>query len=428
MADMIRHLKYLPHLKDGWMPTDWGSTVMRNFFHLTLTMMLAGAVWAQDVSVRSDHPDEYVVVKGDTLWGISGKFLDKPWQWPAIWQANPQIDNPHLIYPGDVVSLVYVDGRPQLRVNRDGVAQAATLPNPTGKQTVKLSPNIRRIDKDEAINSVPLDAVRPFLRDIRVLAPSEFEGLPYIVANFEDRITATDRDTTYARGLSGQAGTEYVVARLTNIYDLAGNPETIRRVKPKRHWRARQAVHDRNASLWDNSAPWTKSPKNPVGYEMWIVSRVRVREAGEISVLDVIRDRTEIQAGDFILPVINYSPDLTFHPRAMDSVPPDMRILATKGSKYGVGSLQIVSLSGGTRQGLEPGHIFSAHRAGRMINDDTGYRKGSFSKDSEVQLPSTYDGLVMVFRTFQDVSYGIVMSGSRLVREFDELRHPDQRM
>ena len=95
--------------------------MIRTLMHLTFAaIMLTGVALAQDVSVRSDHPDEYVVVKGDTLWDISGRFLDKPWQWPAIWHANPQIENPHLIYPGDVVSLVYIDGVPQLRLNRSG--------------------------------------------------------------------------------------------------------------------------------------------------------------------------------------------------------------------------------------------------------------------------------------------------------------------
>ena len=87
--------------------------MIKKIFHLILVAMLASAAMAQDVSVRSDHPDEYVVVKGDTLWDISGKFLEQPWQWPAIWHANPQIENPHLIYPGDRISLVYIDGKPR---------------------------------------------------------------------------------------------------------------------------------------------------------------------------------------------------------------------------------------------------------------------------------------------------------------------------
>ena len=97
----------------------WGRSMIRKVIYLILATMLVGAVAAQDVSLRADHPEEYVVVKGDTLWDISARFLDKPWQWPAIWHVNPQVENPHLIYPGDRLKLVYQDGQPRLMVDRD---------------------------------------------------------------------------------------------------------------------------------------------------------------------------------------------------------------------------------------------------------------------------------------------------------------------
>jgi hypothetical protein len=187
--------------------------VIRRLIYSTFAALLfIGVAVAQDVSVRSDHPDEYVVVKGDTLWDISGRFLEKPWQWPAIWHVNPQIENPHLIYPGDVISLVYIDGSPQLRLRRGG------------SDVVKLSPSIRVTDREDAIPTVPFDFIKPFIRNIRVLPPEEFEGLPYIVANEEDRMMATITDRTYARGLDAQVGDELVVARLINIYDSFGKP------------------------------------------------------------------------------------------------------------------------------------------------------------------------------------------------------------
>src|SRR5210317_540070 len=130
-------------------------TVIKKIFHLILVAMLASAAMAQDVSVRPDHPDEYVVVKGDTLWDISGRFLEKPWQWPAIWHANPQIDNPHLIYPGDVVSLVYIDGVPQLRINRGGDDPRIS----SGKPVVKLVPEIRFVERGDPINAIPLQSI-----------------------------------------------------------------------------------------------------------------------------------------------------------------------------------------------------------------------------------------------------------------------------
>jgi len=386
--------------------------VIRKLIHLAFAALLTGAVMAQDVSIRSDHPDEYVVVKGDTLWDISGRFLDKPWQWPAIWHANPQINNPHLIYPGDVISLVYIDGVPQLRLRRGG--------------TVKLSPAIREVDRTNAIKTVRFDQIAPFMRDIRVISPSEFEGLPYIIANEELRLNATYSDVTYARGLDARVGEEFVVARVVSIYDSIGDPAEIRRVEPQPSWPKAQNVWDREVSLFDPTLPWNERPKNPIGYEMVEVSRVRVKQTGDISVLDVIRDRTEVKPGDYILPVSDQGYDEVFYPSAMDNTPDDLRILATSGQKGGVGLYQIVSINAGSRQGIQPGNVFSAYRAGLKTKDRTAYRYGSFAKDAEVQLPAVYDGLVMVFRTFDEISYGMVMKGDRVVLEFDTLRHPDK--
>lgn len=405
--------------------------MIRQVLLFTLTMLLTvSAGMAQDVSLRDDHPQQYVVVKGDTLWDIAGRFLDEPWQWPAIWQANSQIENPHLIYPGDVVSLVYVDGRPVLQVAREGVPAAppAAAPRDTsGKETVKLTPQVRRIDRSDPINAVPLDAIRPFLRDIRVLSPSEFDGLPYVVANEEDRLTATYTDLTFARNLNARVGDEFIVARLTNIYDELGDPPKTRRVNPKFHWKEVPNVHNEHESPWNTTPPWHKRPQNPVGYEMWEVSRVRVKQSGEISVLEILRDRTEVRPGDYILPINDHAFDNSFLPQAMENVPDDMVVLATTGAEYGVGHFQIVAISGGTRQGVKPGHVFSAYGPGPVVDDRTGYRWGSFARESEVQLPSLYNGLIMVFRSFGDVSYAIVMDGPRLVQQFDELQHPKNR-
>lgn len=389
--------------------------MIRRLIYLTFAaLLLTGAVVAQDVALRSDHPEEYVVVRGDTLWDISGRFLDKPWQWPAIWHANPQIENPHLIYPGDVISLVYIDGVPQLRLRRG--------------DTVKLSPTVRVSDRDDAISAVRFDAIAPFIRNMTVLSPEEFEGLPYIVANEERRLTATYTDQTYARGLDARVGEEFVVARLTNIYDSFGDPAEIRRVLPRQSWPQVPAVWDHEKDAYNPVSPWDRRPSNPMGYEMVEVSRVRVAKAGEISVLDIIRDRTEVRPGDFILPANDQGYESVFYPHAMDRVPEDLRILATSGQKAGVGPYQIVAINGGGRQGVKPGHVFSAFDEGKVVTDRTGYRHGSFAKDADVQLPDVFDGLVMVFRTFDDISYGLVMSGSRMVKEFDILKHPDERM
>jgi hypothetical protein len=386
--------------------------VIRTILLSMLAALLTGVVLAQDVSVRSDHPDRYVVVKGDTLWDISGKFLDKPWQWPAIWHANPHIENPHLIYPGDELSLVYVDGVPQMRLNRAG--------------TEKLSPAIRVVDRDSPINAIRLDQIEPFLRDVRVLSPAEFENLPYIVANNEDRLTATYSDQTYARNLNANVGDEFVVARLHSIYDQT-KEDGVRRVLPKEHWKQVPNTRNMNETLWNETPPWNRRPRNPVGYELVEVSRVRVKKTGDISVLDILRDRTEVKEGDFILPLDSIGYDAVFQPHAMDNVPDGLRILSTKDAIYGVGHYQIVALSGGSNQGLQNGHVFSVFRPGEVVDDRVGYRYGSFAEESEVRLPAQYHALVMVFRTFGDVSYAMVLDGDNVVRSFDELRHPSER-
>ena len=385
--------------------------IRRFIYSIFAALFFIGVAVAQDVSVRSDHPDEYVVVKGDTLWDISGRFLDKPWQWPAIWHANPQIENPHLIYPGDVVSLVYVDGVPQLRVNRGG--------------TKKLSPSVRVSDRD-AIYAIPYDKIKPYIRTIQVLSPEDYEGLPYIVANNDQRHNATNSDQTYARGLDAQVGQEYAIARLSNIYDDMGDGQ-IRRVLPKDGWKQVQNVWDSQEDIFNTVSPWNRRPKNPVGYEMVVVSRVRVAQAGEISVLDIIQDRTEVKPGDLILPWQDEGYESVFYPKAMDTVPEGLRVLATSGQKSGVGLYSIIAMNGGSNDGIEPGHVFAAFRKGAVMADEVGYREGSFSKDAEVRLPEVYDGIVMVFRTFDDISYAMVMGGSRVVAEYDVLRHPDMR-
>jgi len=391
---------------------------------IALAVLMVGVVAAQEVSLRSDHPDKYVVVKGDTLWGISGRFLDKPWQWPAIWQANPQIENPHLIYPGDVVSLVYVDGVPQLRLSRGGdAADRASIPG-----TVRLSPKVRLVSNADPINAIPLEDIRPYIVDVRILSPGEFSGLPYIIANEDEQITSTVSDDTYARGLNAEVGTEWAVVRLLSIYDRVKEDGPIRRVLPQKHWVKLQNVENPNLGLWGETLPGDHSPKNPVAYEMVEVATVRVAQAGEVSVLKIVQDRAAVRAGDYIVPIDTIGYDATFFPHAMSNMPPNLEILATKDSLYGVGQNQIVSLNAGKAQGLEPGQVFSVYRPGVEAVDRTGYRYGSFAKASEVELPAKFHALVMVFRTFENISYAMVMSGDNAVRAFDQLRPPSERM
>lgn len=396
------------------MPVDWGRKVIRKLIYLILVTMLAGAALAQDVSVRADHPDEYIVVRGDTLWDISARFLEKPWQWPAIWHVNPQIANPHLIYPGDRISLVYVDGQARLVVDR-------------GKPVQRLSPDIR-VTTREAISAIPLEKLKPFIKNAVIIGSDQFEGLPYIVANYEQRLNTAKGDRTYVRNLSGQVGQEFMIARLNNVYyRMDGEKRRGRIPEGSTHLPTDIEVP---MGFWKPVDTWGKKV-DIIGYEMMEISRARLIKNGDPAILEIDSGGKEVKAGDLIMPVDDHVFDSHFMPRPMSDMPAGMKVLAIEGAHYGVGHYQIVAISGGVRQGVEPGHVFSAFRPGATIRDEVKYPAGSVAdfgtwNGDKVTLPDEYDAHIMVFRVFDEVSYAMVMDGERAVREHDILKHPDE--
>ena len=386
---------------------------------LTLAFLITGFTWfgvvsAQEVEVRSDHPDEYVVVTGDTLWDISGRFLVHPWQWPAIWQANPQIANPHLIYPGDLISLVYVDGQPQLRVSG----------------TKRLSPSIR-VDRREAVHTIPLDAIDEFLRFPRIVNAEQLEMLPYVIANNEQRMNAVHGENMYVRGVTGNVGDEFVIARLNFIYEQSTNragENTVKNVRRSKRGEAYPHKNEGAGFVWRKIQEWADRPVEVLGYELWEIARGRILKTGDPAIVQVLGGRREVKAGDYVLPIDSYVYDSHFYPRSGDAIPSDLRVLAASESVYGVGHHGIVSINAGAREGLQPGHTFSAFRPGGEVADHVKYPKGKLGGDANVTLPDEYVGQVMVFRAFDKLSYGIVLEGKRPVRESDWLRHPAERL
>lgn len=390
-------------------------TVIKKIIHLILVAMLAGSAMAQDVSVRQDHPDEYVVVKGDTLWDISGKFLEHPWQWPAIWHANTQIENPHLIYPGDVISLVYIDGQPRLVVNGD-------------RKTVRLSPDKREIKRDP-IPPIEWDAIKSFITNARVLPPGSFSDLPYVVANENLRDVATTKDLTYVRGLDGRIGEEFAIVRMRNIYyDDNGVMQRGKHRRYAEHMRREDEYPD---NIWDATMSWRKMNPPVLGYEFWDIAVGRLVKQGDPATLEIQGGRTEVKEGDYILPIDDHQYDPQLLPHAMDAVPEGIEVIALTQARYGSGHYQIIAISAGSNQGVEPGHVFSTFRPGKRIQDEVKYPKGSWEDQKtlngdKVTLPDQFSAHILVFRTFDEVSYALIMDGDRPVRERDILKHPDE--
>jgi hypothetical protein len=342
--------------------------------------LLAITAWAQSTGnlepyLRADHPDSYTVQKGDTLWDISGRFLQKPWQWPELWRANPQIENPHLIYPGDTVRLVYIDGQPALIVERgDGSRTYKASPS----SDTKLSPQVRATPLDSAIPAINLDAIQGFLVQNRIVAPAELDAAPYVVQGDSERLVLGGGDRLYVRGALLESES-YSFVRRGEMY------------------------HD----------PVTKEM---LGLEATYIGLGRVvASEGDISTFYVNSAREEVQIGDRVLPTEERKVDSTFFPSA-PSEPVDGQLIAVFGGVTQVGQYDVVVIDRGEREGLVSGNVLAIYKRGALAKD-------RIARDT-VRLPSERAGLLMVFRVFEKVSYGLVLATERPLAILDEVKNP----
>lgn len=386
------------------------------------TALVAAALTIGSVAVaqefRADHPDTYVVKRGDTLWDIAGKFLRKPWLWPEIWQANPQIKNPHRIYPGDRLSLVYADGRPILTVN----GQPA------------FGPRVREEPLDAAATAVPLGDVRAFLTKYRVYNAEDTKNLPYIVGLEENRLLAQSGNLAYVRGLSAQPGTKVVVLRAGNEYfDV---PKNYPWNSDEREVVAEKWSTDRGATVgnwWKNVAinPMRRSKVVPLGREMIEIAHGTVTRSADVSSVELTYDDVEVKAGDLVVVGEELPFDLTFYPHPPAKAPDNMRVVALSNDMPYGGTKDVVALSRGRKDGIEVGQVYSVFRPGEVIRDRVKYpdndaRAAFRPGKANVTLPEEYVGTVMVFRTFDGISYGLMMDGIRPVKVYDVAHMPTE--
>ena len=335
---------------------------------------------ATEVALNPDHPQQHVVVRGDTLWDISGMFLKYPWHWPDIWQANPQIENPHLIYPGDVISLVYRDGRPVLELTR-------------GSTAYKMSPEAREIKLEKAISTIPLDAIRAFLTRPRVVGEETLALAPYIVSGSEERLISGAGDKVYVRNIDEAEGEHYSVFRGGQTY---------------------------------------KDPKTAeiLGYEAIYTADALVDVMGDPSTVNLRKTTREVLVGDRLLPVIADDYEMNFMPRSPEQEL-NGQIIAVFDGVSQVGQYQIVVLNKGERDELEMGHVLSIYQTGKSVidpvlsgrEDETFFNTENRNKDrnASVTLPDEHAGVAMVFKIFEKVSYAIVMKATRAIHINDRV-------
>ena len=324
--------------------------------------------------LAANAPKTYTVQKGDTLWDISSTFLRDPWLWPEIWQVNPQVENPHLIYPGDTLTLAYgAGGTPELRLER-GAAN-------------RLSPRVRSEPLEGAITAIPYDIVAAFMSKPTVLEKGEIKKLPYVVSSREQHLVAATGNTIYARGsLEGEAGSRYNVM---HVGDPLIDPE-------------------------DN---------NLVGYQGIYTGAARMVEQGDPSSLLLTESARETLDGDLVIPGTFDTP-LDFIPHA-PAAEVDGQVISIVNGLYMAGKYQVVVINRGSSHGLEPGHVLAIYHKGPRVKDPKA-RGVSMSGGigGSVQLPDWKAGTFMVFKTFDRISYGLVMESEVPISTFDRVQRP----
>ena len=344
---------------------------------ISLWMGSIQSTLADDISnhLRPGHPDVYTVVKGDTLWDISGEFLSKPWLWPEIWQINPQIENPHLIYPGDQIALIYVDGQPRLQLRRGNAGRSYRMSPGDG---VRLQPQIRSEPLESAIPAISLEAIQGFLVQNRIVSPSVLDAAPYIIQGESERLVVGAGDRVYVRGELPDSEAFTLVRK----GDLYTDPET-------------NEILGREAT--------------------YIGLGNAVAQEDDIATMTLSSTREEVLIGDRVLPTEERKVDSTFFPSAPD-VETRGEIVAVLGGVSQVGQYDVVVVNRGEREGLQVGNVLAIYQRGALARDRIA--------NQTVRLPSERAGLLMVFRTFEKLSYGLVLVTERPLAVADEVRNP----
>lgn len=414
---------------------------------------------AEVVQLAPGHPESHVVVKGDTLWDISARFLAQPWRWPEIWDINPQIENPHLIYPGDIIRLVYDTGRPRLRLERGAAVSPETPPGAVspqpvqgdasgvarpGGRDVKLSPQIRAYARTDVIPPLSLEIVRPFLLETRIVDKDDYLHRPYILAIGQARKRAA---RTGGPRLIGSEGIRVHASGFREDAAVAGLRYSVYRQREE--YRGPPTEENKKGEL--------------LGYEVLYIGDIRLTESGDPApavVVDMVR---HVKEGDRLYPVSarDRTASLSFVPG-----PPANEVSARiisifdalkQGSKNSV-----IVLDAGERDGLEPGNILHIYHRGTPVPDPIGTawliekelkesaeqedwlaevvkaraafdktRLGRYLGPSEeerrllyAELSEEYSGTAMVFRTYERLSYALVTESVAAVQLHDTLRNP----
>ncbi len=401
--------------------------------HCTALFLVVGFISAQAAgdspSLKVDHPSRYIVQKGDTLWDISGRFLQQPWRWQDVWQANPQIENPDLIYPGDEILLSYEQGRPIITVRRRGRAGY-----------VRLSPKVRGTAlASQAIPTIPVDAIQQFLQRPRVMSQAEIDASPYILSVGKEALLAHPGAKIYVRGIDTDEHIQYAIYRKGKPYQDPDHPGKM------------------------------------LGFESLQVGTAVLDVAGDPATLVLTKSLREVQVGDHLLPSREDQSYQRYMPRAAAKGIKG-QILSVIDGVNQIGRFQTVVVNLGEMQGVRPGDVFTVFQRGEVVQDKraldpeqtalqdeqkerskivfeespVGFFQGigyavetiankvagvtrefqmaTTQKDvkpwAEVKLPDEPAGTIMIYRPFKNLSYALVMKSHRTIHVNDAIKNP----
>jgi len=331
---------------------------------LILAVTVVCATAAEPVRLVDNPPDRHIVVPGDTLWGISGKFLKEPWRWPEVWRMNrEQIKNPHRIYPGDIVLLDDFRGSPRLRVAKP----------------LKLQPKVYSEAIPQEIPSIPSNVIEPFISKPLIIEPGADAGAPRIVATQEDRIFIGLGDTGFVGGIPD--------AQILNWH-----------------------IYRPGKPLKDPDT------QEVIGHEAYFLGSARLVQPGEPAVVRITQAKEEIGRGDRLMPappanLISYVPHK-----------PDQPIAAKVMSIYGgvdeAGKYSVISINRGKNAELEVGHVLALfrNRVSQAYDDD--------NRRVSIPIPEERYALAFIFRVFDRVAYALVVETSKPVIVGDAAKNP----
>ena len=335
------------------------------------------------VPLAPNAPDTYVVKKGDTLWDISGVFLKYPWYWPEIWYVNPQIENPHWIYPGDVLRLIYVDGKPRITVGTAG--------------EVRLSPQVRTDPLAQAIRTVPWDVLMTFVQRPSVLTEKQVKNGPYVVGFRGRHIVGSSNNEIYVKGLENPApGTEYTI------------------VHPGMELRDPD-----DGDLLGYVGHYAGTTR--------VIATTDAKHEDPLTHVSVLNGGREIQQGDKVVPAYaKFGDDLVL------SAPKDTKlngqVLDVVDGLAVAGKYQVLAINRGKRDGLVPGNVVAIYARGVDVADyfSRGQDWTSYTANYDtVRLPDERSGTLLLFTVHDRMSYGLIVESTQPVRIGDFIKHPD---